>query len=189
MLTSRWWTRERFNRLGVLVGCCGFAFAMLAWLCPARLVLQGRPEHSVPFTVGIRLNSPAVWERGQLVQFHVRDLRPYYPAGTPFTKGVAGLPGDHLQLEGRTFRINGSVIGTARSTDSQGRPAWLYVPERTPGGFCSTESTRSVAGGSADCILPPETLFVLGVHGRSFDSKYWGIVRFTEVAGRVVPLL
>ena len=27
MAASMWWTRERINRLGVIVGCCGFTFA------------------------------------------------------------------------------------------------------------------------------------------------------------------
>lgn len=189
MDASRGWPRERVNRLGVLVGCCGFALAALAWSCPARLVVQGRPEHSVPFHVALRWNTPRDWERGQLVQFRVRDLRPYYPAGTVFTKVIAGIPGDRLQVDGWTFQINGAVVGRARDTDSQGRPAWLYVPERTSEGFCSSQTGEPAGSARVDCILPAETLFVLGVHERSFDSRYWGLVHGAEVTGRVVPLL
>jgi type IV secretory pathway protease TraF len=189
MAASMWWTRERINRLGVIVGCCGFAFAALAWLCPARVILQGRPVHSVQFHLAIRLKAPAVWERGQLVEFAVRDLHPYYPADTPFTKVVTGVEGDRLQLDGRVFRINGTVIGTALTTDSQGQPAWLYAPHRLPDGSCSIETRLPTGLGSADCVLPAGTLFVLGVHERSFDSRYIGLVQAAEVKGRVVPLL
>lgn len=182
------WPRDRVNRVGALVGCCGFALAALTWLCPARLIVQGRPEHSIPFHVALRLNTPRAWERGQLVQFRVRDLRPYYPAGTMFTKLVAGLPKDRLQLDGRTFRVNGAVVGRALETDAQGRPARLYVPARTPEGFCSSDTREPTDSAWADCLLPSGTLFVLGVHERSFDSRYWGLVHLAEVTGRVVPL-
>ena len=189
MPSSGRWTQERMNRVGFAVGCCGFALAALAWLCPSRLVLQGRPEHSVPFRVAIRLDSPAMWHVGDLVEFRVRNLRPYYPPGTSFTKVVAGRPGDRLELDGRTFRINGAVIGTARTTDSQGRPAWLYHPTPGPDGLCPVTDTPSRVSSPTRCILPLGTLFVLGVHERSLDSRYWGLVRAEEVTGRVVPLL
>jgi type IV secretory pathway protease TraF len=185
----RWATLKRVDRVGILVGLAGFAVAALVLVSPVHLVFQGLPEHSIPFRVALGLPPPATWRPGMLVQFHVRNLRPYYPAGTVFTKIVAAVPGDRLRLEGRTFRVNGAVIGTARTTDSKGRPAWLYVPEPGPDGSCPVTSPRTGAAATVECTIPPGRLFVFGVHERSFDSRYFGIVTAAEVIGRVLPLL
>jgi len=182
-------TLRRVDRVGLLIGLAGFAVAALVLVSPVHLVVQGFPEHSIPFRLALGLPPPVAWRPGMLVQFHVRDLRPYYPAGTVFTKIVAAVPGDRLRLEGRTFRVNGAVIGTARATDSKGRPAWLYIPAPGPDGSCPVTSPRSLVAATVECTILPGHLFVLGVHDRSFDSRYFGIVTAVEVIGRVLPLL
>jgi len=180
-------SRTRFwNRLGLLVGMPSALVAALCWVSPIHLVVQARSEQSVPFTLGRTAAVPAAWAHGDYVEFRTRDLRPYYAPGTPFTKIVAGIPGDRLGVEGRTFTINGERIGTARETDRMGRPAWLYHPVPDANGFCQTPPTPVT--GATSCVLPAGTLFVLGTHERSFDSKYWGVVTAAEVTSRVIPL-
>jgi conjugal transfer pilin signal peptidase TrbI len=106
------------------------------------------------------------------------------------TKIVAAVPGDRLRLDHRTFAVNGVPVGVARNTDAAGRPAPLYVPHPGPDGACPIAGTTpSLPPLTTECTLPPGTLFVLGTHGRSFDSRYWGLVTDAEVMGRVVPLL
>ena len=184
----RWQTLRLVDRLGIAIGLAGFALAVLLPLSPVHLVFQGLPEHSIPFHVALELPAPAMWAPGMLVAFRVRDLRPYYPAGTVFTKIVAAVPGDRLHLAGRTFSVNGTVIGMARPTDSRGRPAWLYVPAPGPDGRCPLTAPSVVAEATVSCTIPPGHLFVIGVHERSFDSRYWSLVSSAEVIGRVVPL-
>ncbi len=183
------WSRLRLvDRAGILVGIAGFALALTALVSPVHLAFQGLPEHSIPFRVALGLPSPSTWHAGMLVSFRVRDLRPYYPAGTVFTKIVAAVPGDRLRLEGRTFFVNGTAIGTARATDSEGHPAWLYVPAPAPDGRCPVVSGPGIAAATAECTIPRGSLFVLGAHPKSFDSRYWGTVTTSEIIGRVLPL-
>ncbi len=180
-------SRRTVNRAGVIFGTFTLLLSALMLLCPGRLVLQARSEHSVPFTIGLRLAAPPAWSLGQLVQFRSRDLAPYYPRGLAFTKAVAALPGDCLARLDHTFYVNDHAVGTALSTDSLGRPAPLYDPLEP--GATPCQMTVTTATGSRllpGAVIPADALFVLGAHERSFDSRYWGLVRAPEVIGRVV---
>lgn len=172
-----------------ILAVVGLILALAAIFLPHRVILQGRSVHSVPFTMGFQVATPLRWRPGDLVEFRTRDLRPYYPAGTLFTKKIAALPGDRLIRLGRDFYVNGRYVTSGRETDSQGRPAHLFTPLPVPvplstdlawNGFCREALANRV---------PDDALFVLGTHGRSFDSRYWGFVTHTEVVGRVVALL
>ena len=172
-----------------ILAAAGFSLALAAIVLPHRVTLQGRSVHSVPFTLGFQVAAPPRWQPGDLVAFRTRDLRPYYPAETLFTKAIAAVPGDRLVRLGRDFYVNGRYVATARETDSQGRPAHPFTPPPIPvsmsthlvwNGFCrETLASR----------VPDGALFVLGTHDRSFDSRYWGFVAQMEVIGRVVTLL
>ncbi|MCI0457054.1 MAG: S26 family signal peptidase [Gemmataceae bacterium] len=159
-------------------------------LLPGRLVLQARSPQSVTFTIGVRLAPPADWQPGDLVAFRTPDLRPYYPAGTSFTKAVAGVPGDRVIRLGRDFYVNGRYADTARATDSYGRPAQLFTPPARHQPLCHQPpvAQRSCREMTAP-LVPDAALFVLGSHERSYDGRYWGYVNSTEVLGRVVALL
>jgi type IV secretory pathway protease TraF len=194
MTAERWaWpSRRRLDRLGFVIGLLGLTAAACAGLWDGRLVVQrhGSEAQSVPFRLGLRLAASDLWVPGELVQFHARDLAPYYPAGTAMTKIVAAVPGDRLRLEHRTFSVNGVPVGVARDTDAAGRPAPLYAPHPGPDGACSIAGTTpSPLPVTTECTLPAGTLFVLGTHARSFDGRYWGLVTDAEVMGRVVPIL
>jgi type IV secretory pathway protease TraF len=194
-MTAKPWacpSRQRLDRIGLVLGILGLSMAACAGLWDGQLVVQRHePEaQSVPFRLGLRLAAPDRWAPGELVQFHARDLAPYYPAGTAMTKIVTAVPGDRLRLEHRTFAVNGARVGVARDTDAAGRPAPLYVPHPGPDGACPIAGTTpSPPPLAIECTLPAGTLFVLGAHERSFDSRYWGLVTDAEVMGRVVPLL
>ncbi len=164
--------------------------AALGILAPGRVLLQASREQSVPFRLALQLGAPAVWASGELVAFRTRDLRPYFLAGVHFAKLVAAVPGDALRIVGRDFYVNGRYLGTARTTDSLGRPAPLYTPAIDAAGTCSPlPAGESRQSGSLECRVPEGALFVFGTHERSFDSRYWGLVQASEVIGRVVPLL
>ncbi len=173
-----------------ILAAAGLTLALAAIVLPHRIILQGRSVHSVPFTVGFQVAAPPHWRPGDLVEFRTRDLRPYYPAGTLFTKAVAAIPGDRLTRLGRDFYVNGHYVSSGRETDSQGRPAALFTPPPQPLSMCpqlplDQQSCREVA----PPLVPEGPLFVLGAHERSFDSRYWGLVAPGEILGRVVTLL
>jgi signal peptidase I len=168
----------------------GLSLALLAMLLPGRLILQARSPQSVPFTIGVRVSPPATWRPGDLVAFRTPDLRPYYRAGTPFTKAVAALPGDRVVRLGRDFYVNGRYTATARRSDSYGRPAAVFTPPSVVASVCHQPTAAVAACRVAIAPLIPEgTLFVLGSHERSYDSRYWGYVQRESILGRVVSLL
>jgi type IV secretory pathway protease TraF len=186
-------SRPTVNRLGWILGLLGAVAAIVVTVNPGRLVLQARTDHSVPFRLGLRIASPTAWRPGDLVQFRTRDLQPYYPPASLFTKAVAAGPGDRLFMLGRDFYVNGVFVGSARETDAQGRAAPLFAPPPAPPLQCPlVPSWVPVCDAPAtihDCIVPAGALFVLGSHLRSFDSRYWGFVHHSEILGRVLALL
>ncbi len=84
-----------------------------------------------------------------------------YPKDTILIKRVAGLSGDLVCRQGNVVTINKRTLVAARS-DRQGNilPAW---------NGCRTLSTNEV--------------FILGDHPASFDSRYFGPVSRSELAG------
>ncbi len=167
----------------------GFALAIVAWIFPASLVVQAKQIQSVPLTLGVTLRQPLTWQHGNLVRFLTPDLSPYYPADSLLLKEVAAVPGDRLIRLGRDFYVNGHYVATARSTDSRGRPAPLYTPPHIA-------IAQSIAPPFGEPVcrevtatqVPPRTLFVLGSHERSYDSRYWGVVPLSQVTARVVKI-
>lgn len=171
-----------------ILAATGLILALAAIFLPHRVILQGRSVHSVPFTVGFQVAAPAHWRPGDLVEFRTRDLRPYYPAGTLFTKAVTAVPGDRLTRLGRDFYVNGRYVASGRETDSQGRPAYLFTPPPIPVPLSTSLAWPGICREALASRVPNGALFVLGAHERSFDSRYWGLVSPEEIMGRVVAL-
>lgn len=170
----------------------GFGLSLLGVFLPGRVLIQAREPHSVPLTLGIRLTAPAQWHPGDLVAFRTRDLRPYYPAGAPFAKVVAGVGGESIARLGRDFYVAGRYVGTARERDAAGRAAPLFTPQPTPEPLCRQPAAwvRPVVmcRQTLATIIPEGHLFTIGQHERSFDSRYWGLVAPQEITGRVAPI-
>lgn len=175
----------------LLYGMAWAGLAVASWACifPASLVLQAKQTQSVPLTLGIALGQPSAWQHGDLVRFLTPDLTPYYPAGRLLLKQVAAVPGDRLTRLGRDFYINGRYAVTARPMDSHGRPAPLYTPPRVPlAQSIAPRFGEPVCREVSATQVPPGTLFVLGSHERSYDSRYWGVVPLSQVTARVVKI-
>jgi len=185
--------RARFTTLSerflLILAVAGIILALAAIELPHRVILQRRSIHSVPFTIGFQVTAPPQWRPGEFVEFRTRDLRPYYPAGTLFTKEIAAVPGDRLTRLGRDFYINGRYVASGRETDSQGRPAHLFTPPSVPVPLSTGLAWNGICREALANRVPDGALFVLGTHERSFDSRYWGLVGSEEIIGRVVALL
>lgn len=118
------------------------------------------------------LRKPAPDDLGNLRRGdYVRFRRAYpWPAPTDMLlKEVGCGPGDELTVtgEGDTF-CNEKYLGRALATDSKGNPLSLF---RYNG------------------VIPEGSLFAVGHHPRTWDSRYFGFVRVEEVSEIAYPIL
>ncbi|WP_321489054.1 S26 family signal peptidase [uncultured Hyphomonas sp.] len=93
--------------------------------------------------------------------------RGYLPRGIPVIKTVAALEGDTVCDTGGVLAINDVPIVRMLATDKAGRP--LPSPWRT----CRR-------------LLPDELLLLSDRTQDSFDGRYFGTVRTTDIIGRAV---
>ncbi len=113
-------------------------------------------------------------DRGDLVLFRhatadsLGKSRGYIRNGAQLGKRIAAIPGDRISVGERVI-VNGvRISGPAQPYDSMGRPMeW----------FCYSG------------VVPQGSLFVLGVTPDSFDSRYYGFVRKTDITHTLQPLL
>ncbi|KCZ90219.1 S26 family signal peptidase [Hyphomonas jannaschiana] len=93
--------------------------------------------------------------------------RRYLPLGIPVIKTVAALEGDIVCNTGGVLAINDAPIVRMHAADKTGRP--LPSPWRT----CRR-------------LLPDEVLLLSNRTQDSFDGRYFGAVRKTDIIGRAV---
>ena len=87
----------------------------------------------------------------------------------PYLKTVRGLPGDRVEVDGRRrVRVNGKVLGVAKTHSRDGHP--LKIAE--PG------------------VVPPGRFYVHADHVDSHDSRYAevGLVARERIRGRALAL-
>ena len=87
-----------------------------------------------------------------------------------FLKKVAGVSGDEYEVDEkhRIFLINGKYAGQVFKTDSAGNELPQLVGKNTVG---------------RDEVLP------CGTNLRSFDGRYTGAIKISEIEAKVVPLI
>ena len=96
------------------------------------------------------------------------DERRYLPKGVPLLKRVLALPGQAVCRTDRTITVDGAAMGEALSRDRRGRPlpAWRG---------CHT-------------VAPGEVFLMNRQSEDSLDSRYFGPLPVTTIAGRADPL-
>lgn len=121
----------------------------------------------VPFT-DWRLPGIRAPERGDVVVFR-------YPHDEhrDFIKRVIGLPGDVVQVRGRSVFVNGRALA---------EPYALFLaPPPPPGAACSYQFACQPTR------VPADSYFVMGDNrDHSADSRYWGFVKAKEVEGQAL---
>jgi conjugative transfer signal peptidase TraF len=86
----------------------------------------------------------------------------------PLLKPIVGLPGDEVCITATTVRVNQQVLGPVFLMDRQGQPLPVWRGCR---------------------ILAADELFPLSTRlPTSFDGRYFGPIRITDVLGIARPL-
>ncbi len=163
-------------RRAIVILCMdiGLAALLMPLAVPHRAQIVYNPSDSVPrgwyrivpadsLQVGsivlARLPAPAAVLAAQ---------RDYLPTGVPLLKRIGAVAPQRVCMDGMSVRIDDVVVATVMLADGHGRPlsAW-------------SQCRRLVRG---------ELFLLSSTHPASFDSRYFGPVRVSEVIGRAQPL-
>ncbi|QTD43647.1 conjugative transfer signal peptidase TraF [Ottowia testudinis] len=149
----------------------GLAYVRLFFDATPRVPVLFNWTPSLPYKVALLHSGTSALHRGDFVVFaFAGDGIRRYPglAGQPFFKIVRGLPGDTVSVAGREVRINGELVGIAKT----------HAFDRHP--------LDPIAPG----VIPAGRYYVQGMSPDSFDSRYResGLVRVEQVIGVVDPL-
>jgi len=144
-------------RLWLCTGLGGAVLALSAVAGFARdhaLMINVSP--SLPYWA-IWLDRGAVPSRGDIILFDPPAsellIKHFGKSPKPFGKRVAGLPGDMVREDGRTYFVNGVPVAKAKLTSLRGEPLALGPTGRVP----------------SSCY------FVATEHADGFDSRYAAI--------------
>ena len=87
-----------------------------------------------------------------------------YFSGLHYTKKIAGLPGDTIEIKDEQLYVGSRLIGPLLTQTTQGLKLTPVALRRVPTG----------------------SFFVVGDHSRSFDSRYkeFGLVQVAHIKGR-----
>jgi signal peptidase I len=133
-----------------------------------------------------------------------RDDRPdNKPITTNYVKRVIGLPGDHIQIEGRNVIVNGKPLPEHQIDaidhnrkdpleivkSSPRKPRETYDVYYRPDFVAEDESYDifKYEGNGKEIVVPPRSYFVMGDNrNNSEDSRWWGFVPRDLVIGRAM---
>jgi signal peptidase I len=124
------------------------------------------------------------------------------PIKTNYVKRVIGLPGDHIQIEGRNVIINGKALPEHRidavDNNDKGPVVIKSTPSRKPGESYDVYYNPNYIrddeypvfreeGDGKEIVVPQNEYFVMGDNrNNSQDSRYWGFVPRDLVIGRAM---
>lgn len=118
----------------------------------------------IPFT-DIKVLPIRQPERGDVVVF----IYPVDPS-KDFIKRVIGLPGDKVEVINKKVYVNGKAVPDPHAHFAED----LILPKGS--------EPRDNYG---PVTVPPDSLFVMGDNrDRSYDSRFWGFVKKTEIKGK-----
>lgn len=100
--------------------------------------------------------------KGKIIYFTLPIETTYFKKDSKFGKIIVCEGGDKLTVQGLDYYCNDQLIGTARTTDKDGKSVspFIYNGE-----------------------IPKGSFFVMGTHERSYDSRYWGFVNEKDIKG------
>jgi conjugal transfer pilin signal peptidase TrbI len=125
-------------------------------------------EQCLPFTLFLIDKGDQDVPIGGYVAFLTAGLE-RFPDGRTFVKQHAGQAGDRVTVDASGIRINGVHHGDllGEYVERLGKPQESYFVDRE---------------------LDTAEHYVLGTLERSYDSRYWGAIRSSQIVGRAYPL-
>ncbi|MGH7707202.1 MAG: conjugative transfer signal peptidase TraF [Vulcanimicrobiaceae bacterium] len=182
-MRSRW---LRFAEAGVF-GMLLLVVLIFAAAAGARLGIAGpRYNLTASVPVGLYLYVPGAVHRGETVQCCLPARLAEYALQhhllldgscpktgvEPLVKVLAAAAGDVVDVTPTGVAINGRrwPLSAALTTDAHGAPLAVRV---RPGRY----------------VMAHDEMFLMGVHSRSWDSRYFGAMPASSVTGRWIPLL
>lgn len=160
--------RRRRLALAALIGCAAVPLILsIAWRPPVLFVWNA----SASAPIGLyRLRAEEPARRGDMViawtPRPARELaarRHYLPGNVPLVKRVAAAAGDRVCAVGRAISINGRPVAVRQRSDAAGRPMPWW------------SGCRQLRG---------QEYFLLMDSALSFDGRYFGVTRSSDVLGR-----
>jgi signal peptidase I len=138
----------------------GMAFS-LVWIIACHTKIHFNRTDSAPYQAFICTDFIRV-SLGDYVSIEGHKVE--YFSGLHYTKKIAGLPGDAIEIKDEQLYVGRRLIGPLLTQTTQGLKLTPVTIRRVPAG----------------------SVFVVGDHSRSFDSRYqeFGLVKTTHIRGR-----
>lgn len=160
----------KWSLLGLLL-IVTLAVAALPKVTGCRWIWVHGP--SVAMTLGLmKPGVPDTLRNGEYVRMVWAGVDPNGIAklkeGTAIVKKVGCLPGQHLRVTVKQADCDGVTIGHIRHKTMEGKPI-------TPALY--------------DGVIPAGKVFLLGEHYYSYDSRYFGLVDYARLTGRVTTVI
>lgn len=135
-----------------------------------RLGIDDQQKHCLPYKYYLIDQGDMSVPTGGYVAFWLDDRgAPYFQAGTKFIKQLRAAAGDHVRINAGQVSINGEVVAELD-------PQVLETVNRLASDY------------DRDMVLEESDLWVMGTSKDSYDSRYWGPISDTQIAGQVYPI-
>ena len=143
-------------------------FALAASYIPERLAIN--PSDSVRYTLFFINKVPAKVKTGDYVIFTPErpEYKDPYIIGKTIVKKITCDSGHRLSERGQDYYCDGKIwLGRAKEMSLHGHPLRNFVYNGVvPAGYC----------------------FVSGSNINSYDSRYWGFLRKSDIKARAYPV-
>lgn len=164
-LNSRQWGILLFGVLLAGSGVVAGTAVELRW----RIAFDPMKTRCLPWSWYLVDLGPDSLQAGDYLLFATQQSEPHFPNGTPFVKQIAAVAGDRFVVRDGEVRVNDRFVAALNPT----YVAYLKQP---------------VNHYDRDQVLARGEYAVLGSTPQSFDSRYWGPIRQSQVLGRARPL-
>jgi signal peptidase I len=177
-LTKKWLPAILVALLGVLLILKFFVAAL--YTIPQNGMYPGLPSGSRFLGLKSAYSNSSDVARGDVIVFR----RAVAGKTHQFVWRVMGLPGDHVQVEGESVRINGQRLARQEIRRNGGEIIYREVNGQASYDV-AYQMTPTQKAPSVDLIVPPGEFFVLGDNrDGARDSRFDGTVRFQAIVAR-----
>lgn len=107
-------------------------------------------------------------KRGDLLAFKAKSLAPL-PDGATVIKLAAGQAGDVVEIKGGVLTINGRVMGDLR--------------------YGARRLNKPITAWDKRYTIGPNEYFMLGSEYRSYDSRYFGVIKGEHIVAKMHVVL